>query len=79
MGTKKGGLGAQKIKVDFSQAEQKANELDKERESMGKLSLIDNTSSGKADGGNSNTGSTALSSKFMIQEQKASILSVFFF
>ncbi|KAI1720034.1 putative GTPase activating protein for arf domain-containing protein [Ditylenchus destructor] len=64
LGAKKG-FGAQKVKVNFSDAEQKANEFDKERETFSKLTMRDEASSTKND--NLPT-SASLSSKFLVKD-----------
>uniref|UniRef100_A0A915ESV5 Arf-GAP domain-containing protein n=1 Tax=Ditylenchus dipsaci TaxID=166011 RepID=A0A915ESV5_9BILA len=66
LGAKKAGFGAQKIKLNFTDAEQKANEFDKERETFAKLTLREDTvaevkGSGPAE-------SASLASKFMVKE-----------
>ncbi|KAI1727645.1 putative GTPase activating protein for arf domain-containing protein [Ditylenchus destructor] len=64
LGAKKG-LGAQKVKVNFSDAEQKANEFDKERETFSKLTMRDEPSSTKCDNLPTNA---SLSSKFLVKD-----------
>lgn len=62
---KKIGMGAQKFKMDFSEAEKRANDLDKERENFEKLSIR----SGEKTEKNNENGAliNSLSSKFLVK------------
>lgn len=67
-GAKKTGLGAKKVKTNFSDVEKKADEFDKERESFAKLSVqAEQTKSTNSDA--VDTG--ALSSKFLVKNPQA--------
>lgn len=66
LGAKKG-LGAQKVKLNFSDAEQKANEFDKERETFSKLTMRDEPTPDRSDNLSANA---SLSSKFLVKDNE---------
>lgn len=69
LGQKKGGgLGAQKIKMNFTDVEQKANEFDKERDQFSQLKVQPESKCGSGTKDSNAQPLTSFSSKFLIQE-----------
>jgi ADP-ribosylation factor GTPase-activating protein 2/3 len=62
LGAKKPGMGAQKVRVDFKEAEKKANDFDKERETFAQLTMKDTTPETRE-----TDQPAGLSSKFLVQ------------